>query len=235
MVTDIQWGGLPEWIQAVAIVITIIVLFVSRPKVKIVHFLEANNHNDIILVLANIGRKVATTKMRFVLDSSDKEGWHGFTHPMINEWSAYSNITPSGQRNYYIASLYSAHQQNVGWMPIIKCEVSLNRKWRSDKVMKFEINVQEMKYHHWFEDKNEKVLNRILSQHNMFKNIDSMANELGEYFASQNILKHKAYLLGKSKCNFCGDPYNQHYQMFGGEASRIYICPKTGERHILST
>lgn len=234
MVTDIQWGNLPEWIQAVAIVITIIVLFASRPKVKIVHFLEAKDHKDIVVVLANIGRKVATAKMRFVLDSSDKEGWHGFIHPMANEWSAYFNIIPSGQRAYYITSLYSAHQENVGWMSIVKCEVSLNRKWRKDKVMKFEINVQEMKYHSWSADKSEKLLNKILSQHNMFKNIDSMANEIGEYFASQNILKHKAHLLGKGKCNFCGDSYNQHYQMFGGEASRIYICPKTGKRRILN-
>lgn len=235
MVTDIQWGSWPEWIQAGAIVITIIVLVASRPKVKIVHFLEANDHKDIVVVLANIGRKVAVAKMRFVVDSSDKEIWNGFIHPMANEWSAYFNITPSGQRTYYITSLYSAHQENKGWMPIVKCEVSLKRKWRSDKIMKFDINVEEMKYHHWFEDKNEKVLNRVLSQHNMFKNIDSMANELGEYFANQNILKHKAHLLRNSKCNYCGDPYNRHYQMFGGEASRIYICPKTGERHILST
>ena len=233
MATDIQWGSLPEWIQAGAIIVTIIGLVISRPKVKIVHFLEANDHKDIVVVLANIGRKVAVAKMRFVLDSSDKEGWHGFTHPMTNEWSAYFIIIPSGQRTYYITSLYSAHQENVGWMPIAKCEVSLKRKWRSDKIMKFDINVEEMKYHHWFEDKNEKVLTRILSQHNMFKNIDSAAKELGEYFASQNILKHKAYLLD-SKCNFCGDPYNQHYQMFGGEASRIYICPKTSKRHTLN-
>lgn len=225
---------MPEWIQAVAIVITIIFLFASRPRVKIVHFLEANDHKDIVVVLANIGRKVAVAKMRFMLDSSDKESWHGFTHPMANEWSAYFNIIPSGQRAYYITSLYSAHQENVGWMPIVKCEVSLKRKWRSDKIMKFDINVQEMKYHSWSEDKSKKVLNRVLSQHNMFKNIDSMAKELGQYFASQNILKHKARLLGKSKYNFCGDPYNKHYQMFGGEASRIYICPKTGERHTLN-
>ena len=235
MSTNVQLGNLPEWIQAGAIIITIVGLYISRPKVKIVHFLKANDHNDIVLVLANIGRKVATAKMRFVHNSSDKEGWDGFIHPLADEWSAYFNIIPSGQREYYITSLHSAYnKEEKGWMPIIKCEVSLNRKMLSDKIMGFEIDVQEMKYHSWGEDKTEKVMNRLLSQKNIFKNIDSMAKNLGKYFASQKILKHKADLLRSSNCNFCGDPYYQHYQMFGGETSNMYICPETGEKHILN-
>ena len=225
--------NLPEWIQAGTIIITIVGLYISRPKVKIVHFLKANDHNDIVLVLTNIGRKVATAKMRFVHNSSDNEGWDGFIHPLADEWSAYFNIIPSGQREYYITSLHSAYKKKKGWMPIIKCEVSLNRKLLSDKVMEIEINVQEMKYHSWGEDKSEKVMNRLLSQNTIFKNIDSMAKILVKYFANQNILKHKADLR-RSKCNFCGDPYSQHYQMFDGETSNMYICPKP-KNNIFST